>query len=85
MPIVTLLKPSHADYTMIRGGSSIIFKGGVATEVPIPVALQAKNIKSRGDKLMFKVEDIPDLVLSDNAAQKKETKKTSSVEQTKLF
>lgn len=83
MPTVTLLKPASADYTVIRGGSSTSFKGGEPMDVSIPVALQLKNLRS-GDKPMFKVEDIPDLVLSDTA-EKNKKEKAKKVVQDKLF
>ena len=80
MPKVTLLRPENKDYTMVRGSTMLKFIGGQSKDVSVAVALTAKKITEK-DRPLFKIEDVPELVKSENQAQNS----TRLVNQTTLF
>lgn len=70
MPKVTLLKPKHQDYTVVKGATSIKFVGGIPKEVSAAVAMDCQKKIHKG-KPLFEVEGMPTIVKSEAREQKK--------------
>lgn len=65
MPKATLLKKSWEDYRVLFGKSAFDFYGGETKEVPVAVALELRKKVDREGHLMFKIEDLPTIIRSD--------------------
>lgn len=62
-PKVTLLRPDWQDYTYVFGKRRFFFIGGAPMTVPTAVALVLRRKKDGEGKHMFKVEDLPTIVV----------------------
>lgn len=63
MPRATLLGDQWTTYLFRFGAKAYEFKGGIAESVPPAVALQLQKVKDREGEPLFKIEDLPRVVI----------------------
>ena len=81
MPEVTLLKPGHCDYSVVRGSQVFKFIGGVPKEVPPAIALVCEKTKDGNDHV-FKITGMPEVVMNDPTLQNVDKEKSKTRKRT---
>jgi len=59
LPKVTLRRKPWEDYSFSFGKSMFVFRGGVAQQVPVAVALELKKRKNESGEPLFDVSGMP--------------------------